>query len=294
MNPRFSVVIPTFNRGEAIRSTIDAVLGLDFDSYEVIIVDDGSTDDTADRLAAVSDERVRVVRRANGGISAARNTGVDAASGEYVVPLDDDDVPDASWLRSFDETIRNTEASFVSCGCRIVEAATGAVVDEVLPDWLGPDYANYDALLLAGAFAVRREIYLAVGGFAEGLQCSHQTEFGLRVLPYCAANELVVATIDRPLISIARRPPKLRDESSPAKLLQGTEFLLARHEDNLSGYTRGLYHSIAGVAAYRTGQPGVARAHFMKATAAHPQQLRYPARLVVACVPPLAKRVWAW
>jgi hypothetical protein len=91
--PRFSVVLPTWRRGPALRTTIDGVLAQEERSWELLVVDDASDDDTADVAAAFGDDRVRVLRRSerSGDPCAPRNDGLAAARGRYVAYLDHDD-----------------------------------------------------------------------------------------------------------------------------------------------------------------------------------------------------------
>ncbi len=91
--PTVSVIIPTFNRGWVIREAIDSVLNQTFGSFELIVVDDGSTDNTLDILAEYKD-RITLIKQRNRGVSAARNRGMDAASGRFIAFLDSDDL----WL----------------------------------------------------------------------------------------------------------------------------------------------------------------------------------------------------
>jgi glycosyltransferase involved in cell wall biosynthesis len=90
-SPVVSVIVPTFERAGLIRASVESVLAETGVDFEVIVVDDGSTDDTLERLAAVADPRLRVVRAAHGGVAAARNAGVAAARGRYVAFHDSDD-----------------------------------------------------------------------------------------------------------------------------------------------------------------------------------------------------------
>src|SRR5512139_3834983 len=93
ISPLVSVVIPTYNRAWCLRQAVDSVLAQEFGDFELIVVDDGSTDATADLLAAYAD-RIRVLRQANHGVSAARNAGIAAARGGLFAFLDSDDI----WL----------------------------------------------------------------------------------------------------------------------------------------------------------------------------------------------------
>jgi GT2 family glycosyltransferase len=88
-----SIVIPTYNRAETIERAVDSVLAQDYPFVEVIVVDDGSQDDTADRIARRynQDLRVRYIRIANGGVCVARNRGMKEVQGEFIAMLDSDD-----------------------------------------------------------------------------------------------------------------------------------------------------------------------------------------------------------
>jgi hypothetical protein len=90
--PKVSVVIPTFDRAALVLEAAVSALAQSYTNLEVLIVDDGSTDDTAARVADLRDPRVRYLRRRHGGVSAARNTGIAAATGSIVAFLDADDL----------------------------------------------------------------------------------------------------------------------------------------------------------------------------------------------------------
>jgi GT2 family glycosyltransferase len=93
--PSVSVIVCTYNREHALRECCEALLELEYPNYEVIVVDDGSTDNSA---AIASEFGFRVISVGNGGLSNARNRGLDAATGEIVAYLDDDARPDQHWL----------------------------------------------------------------------------------------------------------------------------------------------------------------------------------------------------
>jgi glycosyltransferase involved in cell wall biosynthesis len=91
VTPLVSVVIPTYNRSDLLVETLQSVFAQTFRDFEVIVVDDGSTDDTLERLSLFR-ERVRVISQPNGGVGVARNRGIAEASGRYVALLDHDDL----------------------------------------------------------------------------------------------------------------------------------------------------------------------------------------------------------
>jgi glycosyltransferase involved in cell wall biosynthesis len=88
-----SVIIPAYNRGWIIKESIDSVFSQTFDAYELIVVDDGSDDNTSEILDSYGN-KLRIIRQANQGVSAARNRGIIASSGEFIALLDSDDL----WL----------------------------------------------------------------------------------------------------------------------------------------------------------------------------------------------------
>lgn len=89
--PKVSIIIPAYNRAEMILTAVKSALGQTYPDWEVIIVDDGSSDDTRQVIAGVNDARIRYIYQENKGLPGARNTGIRASSGEYVAFLDSDD-----------------------------------------------------------------------------------------------------------------------------------------------------------------------------------------------------------
>ena len=87
----FSVIIPTFNRASLIGITVNSVINQKFDNWELIIVDDGSTDNTSEIISSFSDDRIRYIKTENRERGAARNTGIFNAKGKYIAFLDSDD-----------------------------------------------------------------------------------------------------------------------------------------------------------------------------------------------------------
>jgi glycosyltransferase involved in cell wall biosynthesis len=90
-NPLFSIIIPTYNRVQFLKIAIDSVLAQSFSDYELIIVDDGSDDNTKELINNFNDQRLYYINKVHGGVSSARNAGIKAANGEYIVFLDSDD-----------------------------------------------------------------------------------------------------------------------------------------------------------------------------------------------------------
>ena len=106
----FSVIIPTYNRAPLLRQALDSVLAQEFTDFELIVVDDGSTDETLTVARSYGDQ-VRLVPQEHRGPGVARNRGAEHASGEYVAFLDSDDVWFPWTLGTFASIIRATQLS---------------------------------------------------------------------------------------------------------------------------------------------------------------------------------------
>ncbi len=110
--PKISVVISLYNKQPYVERAVASVLQSGYPVHEVIVVDDGSTDDGPQRVSAMGDPRVRVIKQPNAGVSAARNRGISEATGDYVAFLDADDY----WTPEYLPAITDLIARFPQCG----------------------------------------------------------------------------------------------------------------------------------------------------------------------------------
>ena len=117
MQPKISVIIPIYNAATFLPRCIDSVLAQTFSDWELILVDDGSPDSCGDICDnyAMKDKRIRVFHKPNGGVSSARNYGLDVASGDYICFVDADDTIDNNYLN---DLITNSDADLIMCGFR--------------------------------------------------------------------------------------------------------------------------------------------------------------------------------
>lgn len=123
--PAVSVIVPVYNSASTLERCLESLLAQSFTDFEIILVDDGSTDGSADICAGYSrhDSRIKVISQPNRGVSAARNLGLDNASGEYVAFCDSDDMVRPSWLSSM--MAAAGKAGLVVCGYNIYRNDTG-------------------------------------------------------------------------------------------------------------------------------------------------------------------------
>ena len=173
--PRVSVIIPAYNAAATIAGTIDSVVGQSFHDFEIICVDDGSTDGTLAIIRQYADG-VRLIEQANSGPAAARNNGARHSSGEYLAFLDADDV----WTPQFlDRGVAALDAdrslSLVYCNCALADSEGVALDTSIVGK--GFDHApSLNELLtqlwpiMPSAAIVRRTAYDACGGYRDALK----------------------------------------------------------------------------------------------------------------------------
>ena len=291
--PSFSVVVPTFNRSEILPRALQSVLSQSYTDFELLVVDDGSSDETETVAQSFTDPRLRYVRQENQGLSAARNFGVAHAKGEWVTFLDDDDQALPHWLELFAREGAAPDAGIVCCAFIAVDE-TGRPIKTVKPRQLGPAYEDQVGLFLAGAFAVRRELFDAVHGYTPGLSSTHGTELGLRLVPHCVRHGWKVRAADEAALCIEQRPAARRPLWAPELVYDGAKYVVERHRDSLARAPHMLanYLSIAGVSAARLGHRRDAIRFLAGAVRAQPLVLRRWGRLGLALCPPLGNIIW--
>ena len=129
-----SVIIPLYNKEPIIEKSLRSVLSQDYDDFEVVVVNDGSTDRGAEIVKSIDDPRIRLIEQENGGPSKARNTGVKNAKGEWIVFLDADDEFLPWALSVFEDLIeQKTLANFLSCSY-YVRTVDGKMIPHEMKD----------------------------------------------------------------------------------------------------------------------------------------------------------------
>jgi len=206
--PRFSVILPLYNKEDYVVRTLESVARQTFRDFEAIVVDDGSTDQSARRVEQFIAEHpdgsnFRLVRQDDRGVSVARNCGVDLATGEYVVFLDCDDWWEETFLEEMEGLIRRyPQAGIYGTGYYLVKhgqrrkAPVG--VDDTFTDGIIDYCAVYARTLCmpltSDTVALRREVFLASGGFRDGIALGEDFDLWLRI-----ALSHPVAFLNKPL-----------------------------------------------------------------------------------------------
>jgi len=168
----FSIVIPTYNRVALIPQTLESVRRQTYTDFELIVVDDGSTDGTTERLKLLGDE-IQLFAEPNLGPGAARNLGMREARGDYVVFLDSDDLWFEWTLATFADLIRQHDRPAI-LAASLIEFRHDAELSRIKQEPITAEYfedyfASYRAgyFVGAGMSVLRRDILLASGGFTE-------------------------------------------------------------------------------------------------------------------------------
>lgn len=200
----FSIVIPLYNKSKSIASTIESVLNQTYPNFELIIVNDGSTDNSVEVVAGIVDKRIRLINKPNGGVSSARNRGVAEAKYEYVAFLDGDDLWYPNALEEYKILIENFEQCAVYCSSYSMSIKEN---QSKLNRYVVDDYYYYDALSYAkNGFAltcsdcivVKRKCFLVVGGFNEQLVMGEDLDMWRRLSEkYLFAKSDVVTALYR-------------------------------------------------------------------------------------------------
>jgi glycosyltransferase involved in cell wall biosynthesis len=201
--PRVSVIIPTYNQARYLSAAVRSVLSQTYGDLELIVVNDGSTDNTRQEVAGFSDSRVRYIYQENRGLSAARNTGILASAGEYIALLDSDDV----WLpRKLELQVEFldscSETALVYSDAYLFDDQTGDITGKFL-DGKGVFSGKVLRHLLSIQFikpstaVIRRSVFKTVGAFDESIGEVQDRDMWLRI-----ARQFNIEGIDMPLVKV--------------------------------------------------------------------------------------------
>ncbi len=282
-NFKISVVIPSYNRAEFVAQTVQSVLAQSFESFEVIVVDDGSTDDTLAHLAAFRDlPNFRYFYQPNNGRSSARNHGMTRARGEYLMFLDSDDLlaPDA--LANLWRAAERFPASEVVAGRRtnINELGEFLSADEYNRlDEFADRRVHYEKIrrffLCMGSYIIKKDLARRLNGFDKSLEPCEDLDFFFR---FCDAAKITFIKADAVLIRLHE------NNTAPRRIFTGLMSVSQNHLNLLDANPRDYSpRTIRAMRAewqlkmahlyYRDGDRANARRHFLKALKAAPEML---------------------
>lgn len=204
-NIEISIIVPLYNKKNSILKTIQSVLQQDFQNYELIVIDDGSTDGSADLLNHIHDNRLKIYKKRNTGVSDTRNMGIKQAQGKYIAFLDADDIWDTMYLKRLHQMIQEEP------DCGMYAQNFKVIPIENLEDSLKENneekniekYTNWEKYFFnktfrTSAIAVEKEKFVQCGGFDRSLSIGEDLEAWLRIslrYPVCYLNEFHVRIV---------------------------------------------------------------------------------------------------
>ena len=172
-----SVIIPLYNKEHYIESTIQSVLQQTFDDYEIIIIDDGSTDNSAQIVKSIDDLRIRYLYQENQGVSSARNYGIKVSKGDFITFLDADDTWQSGFLKAMFELAQQYPRESVFGAAQenrpITTLPSGVTVVK--------DFCSYFYCFCTGSLFFRKEVFENVGFFKQNIQIGEDFDMWLRI-----------------------------------------------------------------------------------------------------------------
>lgn len=220
-----SVIMPTYNRAYLLENAISSIVSQTYEHWELIIVDDGSTDNTKEVIKKYShDKRILFIQKENTGGAHSRNVGVHHAKGKYITFLDSDDEAYPDWLEMLIQHLKSNDNDIVCCGQDYY--SNDKFASERLPASMGTIYGNTVGRFLAGSFALKKEVYCKIEGLDESLLAGHWTDFTLRLSQTDFFKN--ITCIDKSLVKVnVHNGYKIRSNSKA--VLQGTKSLVRKH-----------------------------------------------------------------
>ena len=187
---RFSVVIPLYNKAATIGRSLESVLQQEVQAYEIIVVNNGSTDGSAERVKAFQDSRIRLIEQANMGVSAARNAGIKAAAGSHIALLDADDAWAPGFLAAMQALIqKHPEAGWYAGGYAFrfadgdkspIHPGLEKFTSGILPDYFAV-VSRGDMVATASSVVLPARVLQELGGFAEGERIGEDQDLWARI-----------------------------------------------------------------------------------------------------------------
>ena len=289
--PAISIVMPLYNKAAQVLDTLASVVAQTMGNWELVVVDDGSTDGGPALVRALGDARIRVVNQANAGVSAARNRGIELALADLVTFLDADDL----WLPEFLSTVLTLQADFpearwFATGYEIRPAQGAAFASRlrgpakhfsrgILPDYFSVAIAS-DPPVWTSATAVRRDAIQAIGGFPVGIGSGEDlltwARLAVRFPVAYEARALAVFVVS----GIERQP----DSADRVGKAMGQLLLDYPAVQCLRAYL-GLWYRMQAVMAMCFGEITLARQRARLAVRYGPRQLRNLYTLLLAMLP---------
>lgn len=279
MNFFFSIVIPFFNSEKTIERAIESVTSQKFLNWELILVDDGSTDQSEEIIQSYHlNSRINNCYIENRGVSAARNFGARQAKGDWLIFLDADDQLRPGFFQTLSEEIgQATNLDYLIFGINRIK---GKQVEISLP--VDGQYFSR----IPGTFVIKKSVFDQVGGYDERFRFAENTELFHRL-------ELIQAKGKNiPFVSLNYYDNPSGGSKNLKNMVDSLSLFLEKHDGTLTPHVKYLHNQIIGVNLLRFGEFAKARRFFKKSLTFKPAAIQTWIRFLIACLPFVSKRIY--
>lgn len=310
-SPQVSVIIGAYNEEDTIARTLQSLLGQTMGDFEIIVVDDGSTDETAEVVAEFTDRRIRLITTdQNQGLPGALNSGIDAARGEYIARADADERSLPYRLQCQSEVLdEQSDVQAVGCWYTYVGRDGKQLVDERIStdrSFSVTDLLENGAGVAHGSMMIRADALSKVEGYREAFQLAQDYDLWLRMAEefdpgwlHVVPSVLYERTIEASQLQKRHRQRVYSDAAQECARMRKTGGTDAQILEDLSErveradgpeYTpreeEGMYHYLIATKLLAQNQPAAARQRVLKALWFAPKRPRPWYRLVLSFLPP--------
>ena len=233
MAPKVSVIIPVYNREHLIEKSIRSVLNQTYKNLEVIVIDDGSTDSTEEKIMQIDDNRLKFLKnKINSGPSKSRNRGIELSTGEIIAFQDSDDEWYSNKLEKQINLLLKSgdEVGAVYCGMEFIDFKTGEKIGESIdPTDFRKNFTTGHTFRSPAnvTMLVKKKVLCELGKFDEALHAYEDTELAIRI-----SRRYSFSLVAEALVKVTRNHDQLMGNT--LNYIKASEIIYAKHKDYLS------------------------------------------------------------
>lgn len=238
-----SIIIPCYNQAQYLKEAIDSALNQTYKNVEIVVVNDGSTDNTDEVIEPyLQNQKIIYKKQSNKGLPGARNFGIQFCSGDFILPLDADDVMLPEWLEECLKFNPN-DKTLISTPYEFYNKDLSEKLNHISPSWHPVNEAEiFYGMTTHASVLYTKKLWQDIGGYDEFFVHYEDWEFTIRALDYGCQ----IYTIDRPMIKYRRHGVTLTDSiiNNNDKRLFYFSHLLKKHEKLIEQKSKKLYNII--------------------------------------------------
>lgn len=186
--PFFTVIIPLYNKEQFIGSTLRSILQQHFTDFEILIIDDGSTDKSVEKVKEFDDVRIRFYGKENGGVSTARNYGIEKATADYITFIDADDYWYPDFLQQMQRNINRFPEQYVFSAAIEIETEKNIIPAQYSVDKISDceivdyfDASNKMSVIWTSCAVFHKSVFAAIGNFDVKIKSGQDTDLWIRI-----------------------------------------------------------------------------------------------------------------